>query len=51
MGNGSRGQSRQRPIDELVRERTSVAVKAALKELTEASAPNGPKARTRRSSS
>jgi hypothetical protein len=41
----------KRPIDELVRERTSVAVKAALKELTEASAPSGPKARTRRSSS
>ncbi|RWM12911.1 MAG: type II restriction endonuclease subunit M [Mesorhizobium sp.] len=40
-----------RQIDELVRERTSVAVKAALKELTEASAPNGPTARTRRSSS
>ena len=40
-----------RPIDELVRERTSVAVKAALKGLTEASTPNGPKARTRRSSS
>jgi len=40
-----------RPIDQLVRERTSVAVKAALKELTAASAPNGPKARTRRPSS
>ncbi len=40
-----------RPVDELTRERTSVAVKAALKELTEASTPNGPKARTRRSSS
>lgn len=40
-----------RPIDELVRERTSVAVKAALQGLTEASGPNGPKARTRRSSS
>ena len=39
-----------RPVDELVRERTSVAVKAALKDLTEL-APNGPKARTRRSSS
>ena len=36
---------------ELVRERTSVAVKAALKEMTEASAPSGPKAKTRRSSS
>lgn len=41
----------ERPVDELVRERTSVAVKAALKELSEASAPSGPKARTRRSSS
>jgi hypothetical protein len=40
-----------RSIDELVHERTSVAVKAALKGLTEASAPSGPKARTRRSSS
>ena len=40
-----------RPVDELVRERTSFAVKAALKGLTEASAPSGPKARTRRSSS
>lgn len=40
-----------RPIDELVRERTSVAVRAALQGLTEASTPNGPKARTRRSSS
>jgi hypothetical protein len=36
------------PVDELVRERTSVAAKAALKGLTEASAPNGPRARTRR---
>lgn len=41
----------QRPVVELVRERTSVAVKAALKELTEASAPNGAKTRARRSSS
>ena len=40
-----------RPVDELVRERTSVAVKAALRGLTEASALGGPKARTRRSSS
>ncbi|MEJ0094038.1 MAG: hypothetical protein WDN46_11550 [Methylocella sp.] len=40
-----------RPADEIVHELTSVAVKAALKELTEASVPNGPKARTRRSSS
>jgi hypothetical protein len=38
------------PVDELVRGRTSVAVKAALKGLTEASPPNGPRARTRRSS-
>jgi hypothetical protein len=40
-----------RPVDELVRERTSAAVGAALKELTEASAPNGQKATPRRSSS
>jgi hypothetical protein len=40
-----------RPIDEFVQERTSVAVKAALRELTEASAPSGAKAKTRRSSS
>ena len=33
-----------RPVDELVHERTSVAVQAALKELTEASAPSGQKA-------
>lgn len=39
------------PVDELVRERTSVAVKAALQGLTEASVPNGSKTRTRRSSS
>jgi hypothetical protein len=39
-----------RSVDELVRERSSVAVKAALKELSEASVPNGSKARTRRSS-
>jgi hypothetical protein len=39
------------PVDELVRKRISVAVKAALKGLTEASAPNGPKAKVRRSSS
>jgi hypothetical protein len=44
-------QTPTRPVDELVGERASVAVKAALKGLTEASAPNGPKARTRRSSS
>jgi hypothetical protein len=40
-----------RSIDVLVRERTSVAVKAALKGLIESSASNGPKARARRSSS
>jgi hypothetical protein len=38
-----------RPIEELVRERTSVAVKAALKHLNEASAPISSRARTRRS--
>ncbi len=38
-------------VDELVRERTSVAVKAALAGLIDAPAANGPKARTRRSSS
>ena len=37
-----------RSVDELVHEGTSVAVKAALKELTEASAPSGQKVRTRR---
>jgi hypothetical protein len=41
----------KRPVDELVRERTSIAVKAALKALTEASVPNGPKTKTRRTSS
>lgn len=40
-----------RSRDELVRERTSVAVKAALKELTEASAPGDLQKKTRRSSS
>jgi hypothetical protein len=40
----------KRPIDEIVRERTSVAVKAALKELVEASGQTSPKGRTRRSS-
>jgi hypothetical protein len=40
-----------RQVEELVRERTSVAVKAALRELTDASAPSGGKAKTRRSSS
>lgn len=40
-----------RSIDELVRERTSAAVKAALREMSEASVPNGLKTRTRRSSS
>ncbi|MER8887391.1 hypothetical protein [Mesorhizobium sp. M0816] len=39
-----------RPVDELVRERTSIAVKAALQGLTEASASNGSTAGTRRSS-
>jgi hypothetical protein len=39
-----------RPVDELVRERTSIALKAALKDLTEASAPTGQKTRKRRSS-
>jgi hypothetical protein len=50
-GKWKQRQTPTRPVDELVGERTSVAVKAALKGLTEASAPNGPKARTRRSSS
>jgi hypothetical protein len=40
-----------RPIADLVRERTSVAAKAALKALTEASVPTSVKTRTRRSSS
>lgn len=39
-----------RPIDELVRERTSNAVKAALRGLTDASAQNGSTAKKRRSS-
>jgi hypothetical protein len=43
--------SPKRPVDELVRERTSAAVKAALQALTAASAAPGSKARTRRSSS
>lgn len=43
--------SPMRSIEELVHERTSAAVKAALKELSEASAPNGAKTRARRSSS
>jgi len=38
-----------RPVAELVHERTSVAVKAALEGLAEASVPSGPKTRTRRS--
>jgi hypothetical protein len=38
-----------RSVDELVRERTSFAFKAALKGLAEASLSNGPNARTRRS--
>jgi hypothetical protein len=41
----------RRSVDELVREWTSIAVKSALKGLSEASAPNGPKTRTRRTSS
>lgn len=40
-----------RPIEDLVRERTSVAVKAALEGLSEASAPTVPKVRARRSAS
>ena len=40
-----------RPIDELVRERTSNAIKAALRGLTEASAQIGPTGKIRRSSS
>jgi hypothetical protein len=39
-----------RPTHELITERTSVAVRAAMLGLIEDSAPNGPKARTRRSS-
>lgn len=50
-GKWSRRPVPTRPVDELVRERTSVAVKAALKDLSEASAPNGSKTRARRSSS
>lgn len=50
-GKWSRRPIPTRPVDELVRERTSVAVKAALQGLTEASVPNGSKTRTRRSSS
>jgi hypothetical protein len=41
----------KRRVDDLVGERTSVAVKSALKGLTEASVPNGPKARSRKSAS
>ena len=50
-GNWNPRPTSTRPVDELIRERTSVAVKAALKGLTEAPALSGPKARTRRSSS
>ena len=39
------------PLDELIRGRTTIAVKAALEGLFDTSAPNGPKARTRRSPS
>ena len=49
-GTWSRRPIPTRPVDELVRERTSIAVKAALQGLTEASAPNGSTAKTRRSS-
>ena len=49
-GTWSRRPIPTRSVDELVRERTSIAVKAALQGLTEASAPNGSTARTRRSS-
>ncbi|MGR9079509.1 hypothetical protein ACU8L5_25340 (plasmid) [Rhizobium leguminosarum] len=41
----------KRSIDELIRERNSVAVKAALKGLNEATAPSGAGTRTRRSPS
>jgi hypothetical protein len=40
-----------RAVEELVRERTSVAVKTALNSLNDAPAPNGQNAKTRRSSS
>ena len=40
-----------RSVDELIDERTSVAVKAALKDVTEASAQTGRKIRVRRTSS
>ena len=39
-----------RPIEQIVNERTSIAVKDALKELMESSAPNGTKTKSRRSS-
>ena len=41
----------KRSVDDLVRERTSIAVKVALKRLSEATAPNYPNTRTRRTSS
>jgi hypothetical protein len=44
-------QTPKRPIDEIVRERSSVAVKAALNELVDASAQTSSKGRTRRPSS
>jgi hypothetical protein len=44
-------QNPARPIDQIVNERTSIAVKAALKELMDASAPNGAKTKARKSSS
>jgi len=40
-----------RQLDELVQERTTIAIRAALEELVETSAPNGSSAGTRRSSS
>jgi hypothetical protein len=50
-GTYGRRQNPTRTIADLVHERTSVAVKAALKGLTEASAPSAQKTRTRRSTS
>lgn len=53
VGDGRWGprETPKRPVADLVRERTSVAVKAALRELTEASGQSGANAKTRRSSS
>jgi hypothetical protein len=50
-GKWQKRSSPSRPTDEIVRDRTSAAVKAALEELSKASVPNGPKARARRTSS